>query len=153
MIQLSILDKIKLCILFFKSRASFLPKAAGQRHLISSSNTPITIKFMAEILNEELSPKGYKISTESLNDEENKKILNLIDNSRMVNVLGISPIDLKKTLIDTVYSFIEHGIFKPEFSRIRKKAFSFIYFNSNRQNSNMFDYDDDHNHHKTADES
>ncbi len=117
----------------FLRRASFLPKAAGQRHLISSSNTPITIKLMAEILNEELSPKGYKISTESLNDEENKRILNMIDNSRMINVLGISPTEIKKTLIDTVYSFIEHEIFKPELNRRKKKAFTFLHFNFNRQ--------------------
>jgi hypothetical protein len=112
-----------------------LPKASGQRHLVSTTNTPITIKFIAEILNEELSPKGYKISTESLNDEDGKRTVNYIDNSRMVNVLGVSPIDLKKTLIDTVYSFIEHGIFKPEINRKKKKTFSFTYFNLNRKHS------------------
>jgi hypothetical protein len=49
----------------------------------------------------------------------------------MIHVLGINPIDIKKTLIDTVYSFFEHGILKPARDQDTKKksSFSFIHFN------------------------
>ena len=34
------------------------------------------------------------------------------DNSRMKEVLGITPIDIKTSLIDTAYSMIENGMVK-----------------------------------------
>ena len=54
-----------------------------------------------------------------------------IDNYRMIHVLGITPIDIKKTINDTIYSFFDHGILKPisEQDTKKKSSFSFIHFN------------------------
>lgn len=37
------------------------------------------------------------------------------DNSRMINVLGVTPIDLKTTLIEMTYSLIERGFIPKKF--------------------------------------
>lgn len=96
----------------------------------------VTIKQIADIINEELEPKGYKICTDidpdSL-DFENRLVS--ADTSRMRNVLGIEPISLKQTIIDSIYSYMEHGIFIPEPEIKKEKSFSFIYFNKQSHDS------------------
>jgi hypothetical protein len=77
-------------------------------------------------LHEELGSKGYRISTEA--DPMCEKIKDglRIDDFRMRNVLGLTPIDSNKTIIDTAYSLIEQNLIKP-FEQ--KKSFSFQFFN------------------------
>jgi hypothetical protein len=91
------------------------------------------LKSWAEILSKEFSGKGLKIPTECDGDiiGTNSKcddsrfvyfsytlfyLLILILNSfkRMRQILGIKPIDIKKTLIDMANSFIKFGIVKLE---------------------------------------
>ncbi len=98
--------------------------------MIVSNPTIISIKQIADIVNEELEPKGYKICTDidpTSFDFETRSITT--DTSRMRNVLGIEPINLKKTIIDSVYSYIEHGLFVPESNIKKEKSFSFMFFN------------------------
>jgi hypothetical protein len=83
--------------------AAFTPEAAGHRHIIISTDKYISHKVAAEILQEEFGPQGYKISSEL---EPNEDPNNNADNSRMVKVLGITPTDYKKTIIDMAYSLI-----------------------------------------------
>lgn len=72
----------------------------------------VPMKKWAEILKEEFEPKGFTISTESEPVKE-KGSNAKIDDTRMRKVLGITPIDFKKTLIDMANSFIEHGLVTP----------------------------------------
>ncbi len=46
----------------------------------------------------------------------------------MRDILGIEPIDFRKTIIDMAYSFFYQGILSPE-SIKKTKSFSFIFFN------------------------
>lgn len=108
--------------------AAFSSNVAGYRHLITSITEGIPIQQWAEILQHELEPKGYKISTNADPISEKEKSLYNVDDSRMRNVLGIVPIDYRKTIIDTAYSLIKHKLIKPYES---KKSFSFQSFNKN----------------------
>jgi hypothetical protein len=94
--------------------------------MITSITKAITLKEIAKILQEELGPKGYKISTNADPICEKQKDGLKVDDSRMRNVLRITPIDLKKTILDTAYSLIEQNLIKPYEP---KKSFSFQYFN------------------------
>lgn len=71
----------------------------------------------AEILHDEFAQKGFKIPIEL--DENQEQIPmgknSKIDDSRMRNVLGITPTDFKSTIIDMAYSIIQNGIVKPKF--------------------------------------
>jgi hypothetical protein len=80
-------------------------------------------------LAEEFGPHGFQISTEA--DPICDPMPNVTDNYRMRHILGINPIDVKKTIIDTVYSFFEYGILNPDpnHDSIKKTSFSFIHFN------------------------
>ncbi len=80
----------------------------------------------SEILVEEFGPQGFQISTDADSITATPKI---VDNSRMRHILGITPIDIKKTIIDTIYSFFEHGILNPKPKFKKKSSFSFIHFN------------------------
>ena len=69
----------------------------------------MTMKTAAEILHAEFGPKGYKIPLEQEpGDDPN----NSADNSRMVKVLGVTPTDYKKTIIDMANSLINAGLVK-----------------------------------------
>ncbi len=120
----------------FYRKAAFSPEAVGHRHLITSTKSTISIKKWAEILNEEFGPKGYKISIDSdvLNEEHIQ-----VDDSRMRNILGITPINLRQTIIDTANSLIEQRLISKPFSlssssNSQKKSFTFQYFNKNLSN-------------------
>lgn len=107
-------------------KAMTLEEAAGKRHLIVNQN--IWMKEIAQILAKEFKPQGYNVPTAncpnpilwmtSLFDRTIKMILPNIgkvykfDNSRMKDVLGITPKEIKETLLDMAYSLIEVGLVK-----------------------------------------
>ena len=62
------------------------------------------MKFVAEILHKEFGPKGYKIPLEEEPGAVDPNVF--LDNSRMINVLGVKPIDPKQTFIDMANSLI-----------------------------------------------
>ncbi len=90
-------------------RGAFLPEAVGQRHILISINKYITMKPAAEILHEEFHSKGYKIPLE---EEPGEDPNNSADNTRMIKVLGVTPTDYKKTIIDMANSLINAGLVK-----------------------------------------
>lgn len=107
-------------------KAMTLEEAAGHRHLIFNQN--MWMKEIAQILSKEFKPQGYNVATAncpnpilwmtSLFDKTIKMVMPNIgkvykfDNARMKNVLGITPIEVKETLIDMAYSLIESGLVK-----------------------------------------
>lgn len=91
-------------------RASLLPEAAGHRHIIISTDKYISHKVAAEILHNEFHSQGYKVPQEL--QEPNEDPNNKADNFRMVKILGITPTDYKKTILDMAYSLIETGAVK-----------------------------------------
>lgn len=107
-------------------KAMTVDDAAGKRHLIVNQNA--WMKEMAQILSKEFKSQGYNVPTAncpnpilwmtSLFDRTIKMILPNIgkvykfDNSRMKDVLGITPMEMKDTLIDMAYSLIEAGLVK-----------------------------------------
>jgi len=124
----------KICIPFVDVRdvalghlkAMTVPEAAGKRHLIL--NRVAWIKDLAEILDKEFRPQGYSIPMReapyfllylrSFFDKSLAIVLPdfgkdlKVENSRMIKVLGINPIDLHKTVIDMAYSLIDRGMAK-----------------------------------------
>lgn len=68
------------------------------------------MRLIAEILNSEFAPKGYEITREEEPNGEDPNIQ--FDNSRMINVLQITPTALKKTIIDMAYSLVKNGTVK-----------------------------------------
>lgn len=89
--------------------AAFLPEAVGHRHLIVSQPEFIPMITLADILREEFQSKGYKnIPTDV--SKEGAYVQTTIDNSRMLNVLGIKPIPLRQSVLDAANSLIENGI-------------------------------------------
>lgn len=90
-------------------RAAFHPDAAGHRHIIVNEAKWFSLKRAADILAKEFGPKGYKVNTEFENADDPN---NSSDNTRMVKVLGITPIDYTKTVIDMTDSLISLGIVK-----------------------------------------
>ena len=91
-------------------RAAFIAEANGKRHIITSSKRLIKMRIIADILNNEFAPKGYEITREEDPSGEDPNIQ--FDNSRMINVLQITPTTLKKTIIDMAYSLIRNGTVK-----------------------------------------
>ena len=89
--------------------AAFSPDAVGHRHIITSSREFVPMKQWADILIEEFEAKGYQIPREV---EENTKPLtrSILDDSRMINVLGLTPHDIKSTIIDMANSVISLNI-------------------------------------------
>ncbi|KAF2361675.1 NAD-dependent epimerase/dehydratase [Trinorchestia longiramus] len=101
------------------------PKAAGQRHIISSGG--IWLKDINQILADEFKSQNYKVPTRELpnvaiwlaslfNTSIRKDVYPRlgatfeIDNSRMTNVLGIKPTPQKDSVLDMAYAMIELGI-------------------------------------------
>lgn len=107
-------------------KAMTIPEAVGHRHIVATQN--LWLKEMAQVLAKELKPQGYSISTIScpyfalwvkgLFDKSVKLILPRVgkeikfDNTRMKDVLGITPMDANQSILDTAYSLIEHGVVK-----------------------------------------
>jgi len=90
-------------------KAAFLESAVDKRFAIVSEREFVTMKTIAEYLRAEFEPKGYKIPTEAEPGTQSKSTVN---NSRLINDLKINPTPLKKTVIDMVQSFIDHGVIK-----------------------------------------
>lgn len=90
-------------------RAAFVPEAAGHRHIIVSEAKWFSLKRGADILAREFGPQGYQVCTavEPKDDPNNSS-----DNTRMVKVLGITPIDYAKTVVDMANSLIALGVIK-----------------------------------------
>jgi nucleoside-diphosphate-sugar epimerase len=118
-------------------RAMTLPQAVNNRHLIVSKNDTDSLQQTAIWLNEEFSPKGYCISTK-LAPDFLVKIIGLFDrgvaflvpvlskkpkfdNTRYTSVLGIKPIDTKKSVIDMAHSLIEKGLI-PNYNKAHKNS-------------------------------
>ena len=75
------------------------------------------MKVWADILNEEFSPKGYKIPTDL--ESDGKTIASTkIDNARMRNVLGIVPRDFKSTIIDMAYAALQNKLVQVRFKHL-----------------------------------
>jgi nucleoside-diphosphate-sugar epimerase len=89
-------------------KCAFSPSAVGHRHPILSQKEKGIWKTIAGILHEEFAPKGYKVPTD---DSEVTPTVNIqVDNSRMINELGIKPRPLKQTVIDMANSLINAGL-------------------------------------------
>ena len=98
-------------------------EANGHRFILVSGN--LWMSEVAEIIQKEFDPQGYKIKTRklpkfllwlgSIFDSSAKKILPVVgkqltyDTTPMKTVLGIESIDQQKMLIDMAYSLIEYG--------------------------------------------
>ena len=90
-------------------RAALLPEAAGHRHIIISTDKYISLKVAAEILHNEFHSQGYNVTQEL---EPNEDPNNKADCTRMTQVLGVTPTDYKKTILDMAYSLINAGVVK-----------------------------------------
>ncbi|XP_071487246.1 uncharacterized protein [Diadema antillarum] len=117
--------------------AMTLPEAAGHRHIVSPHN--IWFSEMSAILAAEFNDKGYNpptimapkfvLQVVSLFDQSVKYVVQLtgrvtkFSDTRLREVLGITPHDPKDSLIDMTYSCIDKGFV------VRKKG----YFNPRTQ--------------------
>lgn len=86
---------------------------------------------IARVLHDEFSSKNYKIPMTrapnfivklgSFFDSTLTQLTNILsvktyyDNTRMVSILGVQPIDIKKTIVDAAYSLIEKGVVPKKF--------------------------------------
>lgn len=107
-------------------KAMTLEEAAGKRHLITNAN--IWMKEIGQILSKEFKSQGYNVPTTGcpnaimwMNSCFNKNLKTLIpqlnkvykfDNTRMKEVLAITPKEPKEIVIDMAYSLIENGLVK-----------------------------------------
>lgn len=99
-------------------------EAAGNRYILT--NRTVAFKEMAQIIDTEFRPQGYKISTKNLPkvvmwvgkffDSGIKQLYaNLgknvkMSNERMINELGVQPRPIEESVLDTCYSLIELGL-------------------------------------------
>eukprot|EP00914_Ancora_sagittata_P013490 GHVO01026547.1.p1 GENE.GHVO01026547.1~~GHVO01026547.1.p1 ORF type:complete len:397 (+),score=40.31 GHVO01026547.1:111-1193(+) len=106
--------------------AMTIPEAAGNRHLVTSGG--MWMKEMAMALDEEFKDQGYSIpmreapnfliSVFGVFDASLKMIRPMlgitqkVDNTRLRTVLGIEPIDMKKSFVDMAYSMVDRGFIK-----------------------------------------
>ncbi|CAG5126214.1 unnamed protein product, partial [Candidula unifasciata] len=107
-------------------KALELESAAGNRHIIHGSN--LWMKDIALILAKEFKPQGYNIHTMSLPNvclwglslfnKNAKTFLPVVgkqsqfDNTRMKEVLGIEPRDVKETIVEEAKVLVERGLVK-----------------------------------------
>ncbi len=100
------------------------PEAAGNRFVLYSKS--IWMRDMADTIAAEFKPMGYKISSMNLPkfglwivkwfSADAKQMYPLVDKefsydtTKLKDILGIEPIDLNATIIDTCYSLIEYGV-------------------------------------------
>ncbi|XP_074604727.1 uncharacterized protein LOC141858020 [Brevipalpus obovatus] len=118
-------------------KALTVPEAAGHRHIVVT--TSVWMREIAVILHKEFKPLGYSIPTmvafnfmvwlSAFVDKTYKLILSRLsrefkfDTKRMTEVLGITPTDHSKTIIDTAHSLIDMGIVKkPKKSKKTKES-------------------------------
>jgi len=103
-------------------KALTLDEAAGQRHIISNAY-PTSLPSLADLVSAELTPYGYNIPTwrmpywlvyaASFFSEKAKQLEFLwgkeyeISNKRMVEVLGIQPTPIEKTVSDMIEAAIQ----------------------------------------------
>lgn len=101
-------------------------EASGKRHILVNEN--MWMKEIAVVLSNEFKNQGYNVPTSncpnamlSVYGVFNKSIKMIIpqcnkvvkfDNTRMKEALGITPRDLKETIVDMAYSLIEAGLVK-----------------------------------------
>ena len=92
-------------------KAAFVSEAAGHRHMITSLTRSISMREWVDILKDEFSAKGYSFPSK-VDDSgaEAKCTTAIFDDTRMRNVLGITPRDLRATIVDMANSVIELGI-------------------------------------------
>ena len=104
-------------------KAMKLPEAAGHRHIVDSGF--MWFKDMADVIEKEFKPQGYNIpktvawnfliKITALFDATAKTLVPLLgvrqmfDNSRLKNVLGITPYPVEQSVIEICYSLIETG--------------------------------------------
>ncbi|XP_023930106.1 NADPH-dependent aldehyde reductase ARI1-like isoform X2 [Lingula anatina] len=107
-------------------RAMTLPEAEGKRFVLSHTN--MWLKEIAQQVSKEFKSQGYNVPTTncpylflwaaSIFDKTIKMVLPSVgkvakfDNTRMKEVLGIEPLELKDTILDMCYSMIEKGMVK-----------------------------------------
>lgn len=90
-------------------KAALEDKAIGHRNLITSGKHLFSISNWIDILKMEFG--DYKFPEVVINQEKAQTIQKTVfDNSRMINILGIEPIDFKSTILDMTNSLIEQGI-------------------------------------------
>jgi len=115
-------------------RAMTVPEAAGKRHIICTASK--WMKDVTAILHKEFKGQGYFVPTivapnffvwlNSLVEKSYRLIVQRLsrefyfENTRMTEVLKITPTELEKTIIDSAYSLIDNGILKK--SRKYKKG-------------------------------
>jgi hypothetical protein len=71
------------------------------------------MKVWADILNEKYGPHGFRIPLDVEQTPPNGEKCTIND-SRMRNVLGITPTDFKKTVLDMAESLIAYGLASPK---------------------------------------
>lgn len=130
--SMPLIPRINLCLCDVRDvaaahlKAMTIPEAANQRHLIVASH--LWLRDVAFILSEEFGSQGYYIPTwhapyftlwlYSFFDNSTRLILSRINksytysNRKMIEVLGINPRDMRKTLLDTVHCLIACGALK-----------------------------------------
>lgn len=107
-------------------KAMTTQEASGKRFLLVNEN--MWMKEMAQVLAKEFKNRGYNVPTTNYPNAMlhmigmvNKNVKAIIpqcgkvtkfDNSRMKDVLGITPCEAKDTLMDMAYSMIEGGFIK-----------------------------------------
>lgn len=84
-------------------RAAQLDEAAGKRFIIVSSPKNVSLSVIAKIVRE----AGYKVAADL---DERQIVDSTFDDSNLRNILKIEPTDLKKSVLDTVESFVNFGI-------------------------------------------
>jgi hypothetical protein len=94
-------------------KALVAPDAVGHRHIIASSTNFIPMKVWADILNEKYGAQGFRIPLDVEQTPPNGEKCTIND-SRMRNVLGITPTDFKKTVLDMAESLIAYGLASPK---------------------------------------
>ena len=104
-------------------KAMKLPEAAGHRHIVDSGF--MWFKDMADVIEKEFKPQGYNIpktlawnfliKITALFDATAKTLVpvlglrQIFDNSRLKNVLGITPYPVEQSVLEVCYSLIETG--------------------------------------------
>ena len=100
------------------------PEAAGNRYILYSES--LWHKEASDILAAEFSPQGYNVPTQVLPDAgawvltffskvihrfyRNLGKMSKISNEKMKTELKIEPRDVRKSIVETGYSLIEHGV-------------------------------------------
>ena len=101
------------------------PEAAGNRYIVFSGETR-WFREIAEVINAEFGPQGYKIplfvapkpmtwvlkffNSTLKQMYPNLGLVMLLSNDKLKRELGIQPTDVNTTIIDSCYSLIEKGI-------------------------------------------